>query len=146
MRIEAHEPAHADIYFFSVARNPAHNASLLAVYPLVQHFRGCVCLSASRDGRRWSKPEPLLHCAVTGERAASHPAAGLIERGGLVDIYVQEGVPGINVDASTPLSLHKFWSKHERESRLTRFSVSKAALRQWTEEALQGMPAAGTGE
>ena len=139
VRLEGHEPSHADIYYFAVSRNPAHNASLLAVYPLVQHFRGCLCLSASLDGRRWTRPEPLMSCGIAGERATSHPAAGLIERDGMIDFYVHEGVPGIYVDASTPLSLHRFWSTHERDSRLSRYSVTVDALRRWTEGALKGL-------
>lgn len=139
VKLDGFEPSSADVYFFSVHRNPAHNQSLLAVYPLVQHFQGCLCLSVSLDGRRWSKPDPLARCGVAGERATSQNAAGFIERGGVVDLYVHEGVPGIQVDASTPLSLHKFWSRHERESRLSRFTVPLAALRLWTEEALKGL-------
>ena len=140
VRIEGHEPSSSDIYFFNVASNPVHNGSLLAVFPIVQHFQGCLCIAASLDGRRWSAPEPLTRCVVAGQRTASHPAAGLIERGDFVDLYMHEGVPGISIDMSTPHSLRKYLEAHERDSRLNRFSMPKAALRKWTLEAIATLP------
>ena len=133
--------AQSDIYFFNVVANPALNGSLLAVYPLVTRFRACVCLSASRDGRHWSAPQPLLRCGVAGERATSHPAAGLIERGEHVDLYIHESVPGIHHDFRTPRMLTRFWLRRQQHmpSRLVRFAISKASLREWTRDALQGV-------
>lgn len=138
-----YEPSSADIYFFNVVLNPATNGtSLLALYPLVMHFRACVCLSASLDGRRWSAPQPLLRCGIAGERATSHPAAGLIERGEQIDFYVHEAVPEIHSDFRTPQTLTRFWKRKQKQmsSRLARYTVARAKLAEWTAEALTTLP------
>ena len=135
-RLDAPE---ADLYFFNVARNPVHNDTLLAIFPLVHHLQACIAMSASRDGRHWSAPEPLTSCLIAGERAMSHPAAGLIDRGAYVDLYVHEGVPGISVDARSPQILKKFWERPQREAKLSRYSISRESLREWTQEALSSL-------
>ena len=116
--------------------DPVLAGSLLAIYPLVQHFKACTCLSASRDGLTWSRPQPLTRCGVAGERATTHPAAGLIARGDAVDLYMHEQVPAIGIDTRTPADLRDFLEAHGREARLVRYRVPAAALREWTREAL----------
>ena len=69
----------------------------------------------------------------------SHPAAGLIDRGAYVDLYVHEGVPGISVDARSPQILKKFWERPQREAKLSRYSISRESLREWTQEALSSL-------
>ena len=67
-----------DTYFFLVQPNPVHRGSLIAIFPLVQHARGCIGLALSIDGKEWSQVTPLMRCAVHGERAENQPVGGLI--------------------------------------------------------------------
>lgn len=65
--------------------NPAHNRSLLAVFPLAHRARGCLGVAASLDGVRWSRVTPLLACALYGERTLDQPAVpAMVRRGGEV--------------------------------------------------------------
>ena len=138
--LRGHSPEDgADIYFFSAARNPADNGTtLLALFPMVQHFRGCICIAFSRDGLEWSAPMPLVSAAATGQRAHDQPAAGVIERGDRVDLYVHEGVPLINIDQTTPLALRARLRRRgeARRTELVRYSVPRATLLRWTQQAL----------
>ena len=96
--IAEYDYAQGDVYFFVVAPNPAHEGSLLALFPLAHKFRGCIGLAASVDGLHWSAPTPLLRCAVHGERAVHHPAQGLVSDGDSVVMFVHENVPGVTSD------------------------------------------------
>ena len=126
----------ADIYFFAVSESPVHD-SLVAIFPLVHNGRGCICISVSRDGVTWSTARPLLRCGSFRERATSHPAAGLILRDTTVLLYVQENVPDVHVDATTPLP-HRLANENVRRNtaRLVRYDVPSDLLRQWTIDGL----------
>ena len=52
--IDGYRPSHGEIYFFAVQQNPVHNGSLVAIFPLIHHFRACVmlALSAASAGAR----------------------------------------------------------------------------------------------
>ena len=154
--LQSYERKHGEVYFWAVVPNPVHNESLLALAPLVHRFRGCVGLSASRDGRRWSTPEPLFRCAVWGERTDAHPVAGMLRRGDEVHIYMHERVPSIRTDASTPLPTARLLSgghpsgalpagaasparqpaPNRFGARLQRYKVPAQALWRWTVDAL----------
>ena len=75
MRLDGYDQsAKGDIYFFAVQPNPADNgSSLIALFPLAHRLRGCVALSASLDGVRWSRPMPLLSCGRQGPTQRSDP-------------------------------------------------------------------------
>lgn len=62
-----------EVYFFAVQVNPVHPSSLIALFPLVHRFRGCVAFSFSLDGAEWSSPTSLTKCGVYGDRAQDHP-------------------------------------------------------------------------
>ena len=62
------EAASGDMYFFTAQANPVHSASLVALFPLVQHGRACVGTALSLDGVQWSSVTPLLRCAAHGAR------------------------------------------------------------------------------
>lgn len=73
IEINSYNFSQGDIYFFSAQKNPVHNSSLIAIFPLVHRMRGCIALSVSLDGFKWSSPVSLLKCAVYGERTRDHP-------------------------------------------------------------------------
>ena len=106
-------PAQGDVYFWAAAVNPAAPTTLLAVFPIVDRLRGCLALSASSDGVRWSPPAPLLN-AVYGEWTAHHPAAGIVARGDEVWLYVHENVPGVVADKVNARILSRFKYLHSR--------------------------------
>lgn len=135
--VEQYDFAHGDIYFFAVSANPVHNDSLLALYPLVHKFRGCVAISASADGLRWSAPTPLLSCAVHGERTVHHPAQGFVHEKESVSFYVHENVPGTTSDVAVlgkKLDFHPYLRLPP--SRLVRYTMPAQELLQWTRVAL----------
>ena len=122
-----------DVYFFAVSVNPVHPASLLAMFPLAHKFRGCIGVSVSLDGLHWSQPTPLLRCAVHGERAVHHPAAGLVRDGPLVSLYVHENVPGVTSDLTpTPAQMVAHPYLKLPRPRLVRHTLPADALRTWT--------------
>ena len=129
-------PSQGDVYFWAAAVNPAAPTTLLAVFPIVDRLRGCLALSASRDGVRWSPPAPLLRCQVYGERTAHHPAAGVVARGDDVWLYVHENVPGVVADKVNARILSRFKYLRQPPPRLVRYAIGREALRRWTEGAL----------
>ena len=127
-----------DIYFFGVQVNPAHDHSLLAIFPLVHRMRGCVAMSASLDGVRWTRATPLLSCSIYGERTLDHPASpAMVRRGSEVWLYVHEEVPGITIDRMTPRLAYANLAKAERPSNVVRYAFSCKMLAAWTADALQ---------
>lgn len=131
IKIDGYSVAQGDVYFFSVGLNPVDNASLLAVFPVVHFFKGCIGMSLSVDGVRWAKPQALVTCTVHGERASSHPA-GWYLRGSIVHMFIQEDVPQISVDGLTPWPLAKKLRKWQPYSQLYRYSFQARSLREWT--------------
>ena len=127
-----------DIYFFGVQVNPAHDQSLLAIFPLVHRMRGCVAMSASLDGVRWTRATPLLSCSIYGERTLDHPASpAMVQRGSEVWLYVHEEVPGITIDRVAPRLVYANLAKAERPSNVVRYAFSCKLLAAWTADALQ---------
>ena len=103
------------MYFFGVQANPSHNGSLVAVFPLVHRLRACLAIAASVDGVRWTRVTPLLSCRLYGERTMDHPAApSMVRRGSEIWLYVQEEVPGITVERTTPMATHTQLLKSEK--------------------------------
>ena len=127
-----------DIYFFAVQINPAHEGSLLAVFPLVQRLRGCVAVAASIDGIRWSRITPLLSCSIYGERTLDQPALpAMVRRGAQVWLYVHEEVPGITIDRMTPRLAYAQMVKYEKPSSVVRYAFPCLKLANWTSMALR---------
>ena len=130
---DGYEHGSGDIYFFGAQINPAHNASLIAVFPLVHQMRGCLAIAASIDGVHWSRITPLLSCGVYGERTLDQPAVpSMVRRGRSVWLYVHEEVPSITIDRAVPLLLQPHLLKAERSSRVVRYAFSCRALARWT--------------
>lgn len=127
-----------DIYFFGVQINPAHADSLVAVFPMVHRLRGCIGLTASTDGVRWTRIAPLLPCNIFGERTMEHPALpAMVLRGPEVWMYVQEEVPGITIDQRTPRFVYAQMKHAEKPSSLKRYVFPCARLASWTREVLR---------
>ena len=122
------------MYFWAAQSNPSEpHASLIATFPLVHHLQGCIGLSLSLDGVRWSRVTPLLGCAAVGERALAHPAApAMLRRGNEVWIYIHESVPGASVDAFLPKELYHAWANLEEKGRVARYRLPLSTLEKWT--------------
>ena len=139
--LHGYQPMQGDLYFFAAQANPVHPTSMLAVFPLAHRAGGCVCLSVSLDGRRWSRPRPLLRCQVAGERTATHPAAGLVRRGGSVLFYVHENVPGVWTDATSPWPHQQAAQRAEASGlvpppRIVQYRMQASSLLRWTLDGL----------
>ena len=137
VRIDGYDET-GDVYFFGVQSNPSHNGSLVAVFPLVHRLRACLAIAASVDGVRWTRVTPLLSCRLYGERTMDHPAApSMVRRGSEIWLYVQEEVPGITVERTTPVVTHTQLLKSEKPSRVVRYTFPCLLLAHWTEGALR---------
>ena len=140
LQIEGYAPTQGDVYFWAAQPNPVVAGTLLAVLPLVHRLRGCVAISFSRDGRRWSRPQPLVACRAYGERGAHQPAApALIRRGDAVHIYINVDVPSIALDAFLPDRDYRAIDARQPDGRLVLYTVPCATLAAWTEEGLRGL-------
>ena len=140
IEIAGYAHSEGDVYFWAAQPNPVHARSLLATFPLVHHLAGCVGLSLSLDGVRWSRVTPLLACDAVGERALAHPASpAMVREGDTIHVYVHESVPGASVDAWTPKELYTDWRNRERPGRLARYSLPTSALERWTRRALRSL-------
>ena len=137
--VRGYHHSQGDMYFFSVQVNPTDPRTLVAMVPLVHRLRGCIGLTVSRDGLRWSEITPLTRCAVYGERTAHHPVDGLIVGAEHVDVYIHENVPGVTADRVTDRSLHRFPYLRQPASRIVRYRVPKATWSGWTNEALRSL-------
>jgi hypothetical protein len=134
-----------DIYFWLVQTNPVLARTLIALFPLVHHHRGCIGLSLSVDGTTWSRVTPLLRCEVHGARAETQPVGfALLPRGELA-VFVHERVPGIAYDEKTPhrlsMSLQRLMSRRGGAS-IVRYTLPCEKFARWTAEGLAelGMP------
>ena len=156
-------PADGDMYFFLAQSNPVHARSLVALFPLVQHARGCIGIALSLNGQEWSSVTPLMSCPVHGVRAEHQPVGvALVPRhsqGGLsrqtqggvngsawdVAIFVHEHVPGISFDKNTPHKLASMLSRFERRlgpgSHIARYAIPCGAFARWTAERLAELEA-----
>lgn len=127
-----------DVYFFAVSANPAHDGSLVALFPLAHKFRGCVAIAASTDGVHWSAPTPLRLCDVHGERTTHHPVQGVVREGDLISLYIHENVPGVTSDITpTPAMMRDHPYLRLPKPRLVRHTIPIEALRRWTLDALE---------
>lgn len=140
LQINGYSPLQGDIYFFAVQPNPVHNGSLLAIFPISHQLRGCIAISLSLDGKRWSRVRPLLGCGLRGERTTDHPLAGgvvLGKEGDRVHFWVQHNVPLISVDRAQPAAVSHWLERHPPgASTIMRYSVPCAVLGRWTSAAL----------
>ena len=140
LQIDGYDHAQGDVYFWAAQPNPVSAGTLLAVLPLVHRLRACVAISFSRDGRRWSRPLPLVACRAYGERGAHQPAApAIIRRGDAVHIYINVDVPSIALDAFLPERDYRAIDARQPDGRLVRYTVPCRTLAAWTEEGLRSL-------
>ena len=142
LRVDGYRMEDGDIYFLAVQRNPVAPAlapvSLVGLAPLVHRGEGCIGLTASIDGVRWSTPVPLLRCGTDhgdpfhpGHRATHQPAAGMLQRGDRVLIFVHEFVSGI--------VQHRQGHGGQKPARLRRFAVPVDVFAAWTRDAVRSL-------
>jgi hypothetical protein len=149
-RHTTHSNSDGDLYFFLVQGNPTQPGSLIALYPLVQHARGCIGVSLSVDGRTWSGVTPLLRCAVHGVRAEHQPIAAVFSNASSaapeVFVFVHERVPGIMYEEAVPRPQARALERlsKERGSRVVRYTVQCAVFVRWTSEQLAMLASAGS--
>ena len=55
LSIDRYNLTQGDIYFWAAQTNPAHNTSLVAIFPVVHQLQGCIGIAFSIDGQRWSR-------------------------------------------------------------------------------------------
>jgi len=138
--IRGYAHTEGDVYFWGAQTNPVDDSSLIAAFPLVHHLHGCIGLSLSLDGVRWSRVSPLLSCEAIGERTLAHPAApSMVRRGDRLWIYIHESVPGASVDAYLPKELHRIWSQTEAPGRIARYTFHVGILERWTRRARRSL-------
>ena len=128
-----------DVYFFLAQANPVHGGSLIALFPLAQHHRGCIGMALSRDGMVWSRVTPLLRCAVHGSRTEHQPVGFTPLADGSIALLVHEYVPGIAFDMKTPYqlaSILKRAGKRRSNAQLARYTFPCALLVRWTQQQL----------
>ena len=81
--------------------------------------------------------------ACAGACAGAYAAApAMVRRGGEVWLYVQEEVPGVTIDSTTPRLTYAHMVKHERPSGVVRYAFPCDKLAKWTEAALKEWKAA----
>ncbi|KAL1503281.1 hypothetical protein AB1Y20_011334 [Prymnesium parvum] len=143
IQIDRYEPLNGDIYFFAAQRNPIHRGSLLAIFPVAHHLRGCIGISLSLDGVRWSRITPLKACELRGERTVDQPVAGSVildPQSSTVHFWVHHNVPGINFDRLTPAELAHWLQNHPPgSSTIIRYSLHCSLLMNWTSQALRSI-------
>ena len=61
----------------------------------------------------------------------------MVRRGSEIWLYVQEEVPGITVERTTPVVTHTQLLKSEKPSRVVRYTFPCLLLAHWTEGALR---------
>ena len=137
--VRGYHHSQGDMYFFSVQVNPLDPHTLVALVPLVHRLRGCLGLTASRDGLHWSEITPLIRCDVYGERTAHHPVDGILVSGEHIDIYIHQNVPGITADTVTARGIRRFPYLRQPPPRLMRYRVPKATWSGWIDVALTGL-------
>lgn len=136
IQIREYRYSQGDLYFFDAQVNPVQPGSLIAVFPLVHLLRACIGMAFSLDGLHWSSITPLLSCEAYGDRAVSHPVAGLVRSGEHVFLFVHEEVPSVRVDLFTPYPLWRHWNANSPPARITRYAIPVARLRRWTAQHL----------
>ena len=140
--LDGYKYTHGDLYFFSVHENPAVPGSLVALFPLAHKFRGCMAMAASDDGVSWSAVTPLLRCDVHGERTVHHPVSGILRRGDAAHIYIHHNVPGVTADVSpSPKAQAEHPYLKLQRTRLVRYTIPLAALREWTIKSKRNLAA-----
>lgn len=132
VQIRDYRYSQGDMYFFAAQVNPVQPDSLVAIFPLVHLMRACIGIAFSPDGLRWSTITPLVGCDAYGDRAVSHPAAGLIRSGDQVLIFVHEEVPNVRLDLFTPFILQQHWKRSAPPAKVVRYAISVSRLRRWT--------------
>ena len=128
-------PSQGDVYFWAAAVNPAAPTTLLAVFPIVDRLRGCLALSASRDGalvaagaaaavsglrRAYRAPPRRRHRRPRRRHLALRPRERP-RRGGRQG----ERADPLAVQVPAPAA-----------AEAQRYAIGREALRRWTEGAL----------
>jgi len=128
-----------DIYFFAAQVNPVHPSSMIALFPVVHRYRGCIAMAVSHDGDRWSSPISLSQCGVFGDRTQDHPVAGMVHltESGQVMLYIHRNVPFVQVDMFTPWKLQQLMLKEFPRAKVDWFSIPEAALLELTLQKLR---------
>ncbi len=146
VRIDGYD-GFGEIYFFAVQINPAHDGSLLAIFPLVDRLKGCIAAATSYDGVAWSAATPLVGCDIYGERTLDQPAApAMVARGSQVWLYIHEDVPRITIDRAVPMRMYSHLVANEPSSTVVRYSFRCQRLGEWTRRALATLSLAATRE
>merc|ERR1712008_575671 len=99
-------------------------------------MRACIGIAFSLDGLRWSTITSLVSCGAYGDRAVSHPAAGLVRSGDQIFIFVHEEVPSVRLDLFTPYILERHWKRSSPPGKIVRYTMSVARLRRTTAQHL----------
>ena len=136
LTIQDYRYSQGDLYFFAAQVNPVQPDSLIAIFPLVHLLRACIGVAFSLDGRRWSSITPLVTCDAYGDRAVSHPVAGLVRSGEHVLLFVHEEVPNVRLDLFTPYPLQTYWKANSPSARISRYAIPIARLKRWTAQRL----------
>ena len=81
---------------------------------------------------------PLLH----GERTVHHPVSGILRRGDAAHIYIHHNVPGVTADVSpSPKAQAEHPYLKLPRTRLVRYTIPLAALREWTIKSKRNLAA-----
>ena len=117
--------------------NPVDDQSLIAVFPIVHRFRGCIGLSLSLDGLNWSPVTPLRQCDTIGDRTIDQPVAGIIRPSGgnVLWLYVHESVPKIGIDTTASSALTKYLKEREPRAEVFRYAIPIPLFRRWASRA-----------
>jgi len=139
IKIDGYSHVQGDIYFFSASVNPVHPSSLIAVFPLVHRLRGCIAMSTSLDGQRWSAPTSFIECEAYGARSAHQPVQGLVSSldGKFIYIYIHENVRGVTMSMFVPKLLKIIAYLRQPPSQVVRYSIPSRVLRNWTRSQLK---------
>ncbi|KAJ1448578.1 hypothetical protein M885DRAFT_538679 [Pelagophyceae sp. CCMP2097] len=125
-----------DLYFPAMNVNPADESTLLVLFPAALLNKATIALSFSCDGHHFSTMELFVPSRPAfGHRTADQPVDGIIVRGTDAFFYVHNDVPGLlptkqGMGTPTP-------------SRLTRYTVPLASLKEHTQKAKAELAKAG---
>lgn len=137
IQIDNYSPVQGEIYFFAVQTHPLHDNILLSVFPIVHAFCGCIAISFSTNGIRWSSPISLLQSNVFGDRTVDHPVAGLVRQGESINLYLHKNVQNIVADLEISSDVLFHMRRFEENTSVVRYQFSEKKLWELTVQALR---------